>query len=319
MLNRLCRYLDCWRSGVLAVGIHHCLLILLERHHELKQNTLDFLDAIPYHFLNSVAYIWEPKTNLSFDPLRLEAYQWHLRGWPSWVFFLVLTSIQWFIFGAAVSKAISLWRERANRTRYRHAPILKLFAVVLGAYVLWYGWITAYSYRWYLRRLPMNHYELCGIVGVKFPSQTEVKTWKTKDNYSRSAFFRAYQRGSPARLGTIGYPEQNGPYHSWLFIDQAEKPVRKMSYVMDLLGYVRFRDFLYRGWTAESTDEFDEIRLLTYKEVKELYNQSRNLRAGEIGDRCLMNSVSFFNDGTDLLYLAVYRNNGDWGRVIEIY
>lgn len=319
MLNRPRRYLDNWRSGVLAVGIHHCLFLLLEVHSEFKENIFDYLDALPYHFLNSVAYIWEPHTSLSYDPLWLEAYEWIRRGWLSWVIFIVLTSIQWFIFGAAVSKAIALWRGGANRAQYKHSPILKLFTVVFLAYLLWYGWITAYSYRWYLRRLPMRHFELCGILSTKFPAPPEVEAWKSKENAARSSFFRAYKSGSAARVATIGHPQESGPYKLWLFIDRAAKPVRKIAYVMDLFGSVRFRDFLYKGWADEGTNEFDEMKLLTYSEAKELYRQSRNLQPGETGDRCLMNAIGFFHDGTDLLYLAIYRKNKYGGRVADIY
>jgi hypothetical protein len=316
MLNRLSRYLDNWRSGVLAVGIHHSLLLLLEKHNE---DIFDYLDALPYHFLNSVTYIWEPKTSLLFNPLWLEAYEWFRRGWLSWTFFIVLSSIQWFIFGAAVTKAISLWRGGANRAEYGRVPILKLCGVVFLAYLLWYGWIAAYSYRWYLRRLPMKNYELCGIINTEFPAPSEVEAWKSKENAARLCFFRAYQSGSAARLATIGYPEEYGPYTTWLFMDKAERPVRKLVYVLDHLGSIRFRDFLYKGWTIESTGEFDEMKLLTYPEVKELYNQSRNLRFNETGDRCLVNAIGFYHSGTDLLYLAIYRKNEDRGRVARVY
>jgi hypothetical protein len=319
MLNRLRRYLDSWRSGVLAVVIHHCLLLILERHNEFKENVFDYIDALPYHFLNSVAYIWEPKTNLPFDPLWLEAYEWLRRGWPSWVLLIALTSIQWFIFGAAVGKAISLFRKGANRAQYWQTPIIKLLTVTFLAYLLWYGWITAYSNRWYLRRYFMGHYELCGIVNTAFPESSEAQAWKAKENAARAAFFKAYQSGSAARIASFGYSEEYPPDKSWLIIERAAKPVREITYVMDLLGSVRFRDFLYRGWAAESTDEFEEMKLLTYSEAKELYSQSRNLRFGQAGDRCLMNAIGFFHDGTGLIYLAVYRKNDEKGRVADIY
>jgi len=213
---------------------------------------------------------------------------------------------------------ISLLRARANRALWRQAAILKLSAAVCLVYLLWYGWIIAYSYRWYLQRLPMSRYEYCGTINTDFPTPSGLEAWIAKENAARSSFYKAYQRCSAARLASIGHPEEYGPYTSWLIVEKAERPVRKMTYIDDSFGSTRFRDFLFKGWTLEYTAEIAEMRLLTYAELKNLRDREQNLRAGEPGDRYLIHAIGFYHRITDQLYLAVYPNESA-GKTIEIY
>jgi hypothetical protein len=320
MLNRISRYLDPWRFGVLATGIHHFLFFLAEKDWRFEAfRIFDYLDALPYHFLNSIAFIWEIKADQPYHPLWLEQYEWGRRGLCSWVLFIVLSSIQWFILGAALGKATTLWRRGELARRYLVEPLFKLFMGIILSYLLWYSWITAYSNRWYLQRMPINNYELCGIINTRFPAPHQVDTWKSKENATRISFFSAYQRGSEARIATIVYPEEYVPYEEWLFIGKAARRSKMITIVSNRLESVRFRDFLFKGWTDSRTYEFEDMKLLSYPEAREMYDQFRNYGYNNTGVFCYINANAFLYDGNDRLYLAIYRKDAEGRRMAEIY
>ncbi len=297
-----------WRFGLFAVITHHCGLLLLEWHYRFVANPLDYLDAIPYQLLNSVAAAW----NLdNYGPLFDLGSEWFTRGWKFWCLFLILTSIQWFLIGSAIGKAKSLLDRKVLRLMWRREPILKLAGVVWLLYVIWYAWVFGYSYRWFFSHWPMR-YEYCGILNTMTPSL------EAAENSNRMRFLLAYQKGSAARLATIGYPEEHGPYTSWFFLEDAKQPVEEMYILRDHLHSFRFRDFTLKGWTVGLKSKFIRMSILSYVNVKECYDRTRKLRVSEPREDCAVFASSFYDSRTDQQYLAIYTEQGSV-RLVAIY
>lgn len=301
--NYLQDFSEHWRFGTGVAIIHHLLFLICQIHNPWKENGFDYLDGAAYHLLNSISDLLANRGG-SYA-LWLQQYEWIHRGWISWIVFLLISSAQWLILGAACASILTKLHKGQYKMLLRRDSILKIAGAVCAFYFIWYSWLFLHSYRYQIKRFATD-YEYCGVLNLQYGDAPQHDARRAAEDLARSKFCEYYKTRLRAKLGSIGYPEEYLPYRHWLFSDGVEGSI---SWVHDFRGSVRFRDVNFRGWSEEHVLWFKTMQMIDYERARAIYAHHH----------CLVESNAFFDHARDQLYLLIQYNDSEYGEQSIIF
>jgi hypothetical protein len=292
-----------WRFGTGVAIIHHLMFLIYQIRNPWKENAFDYLDGAAFHLLNSISDLLVNRGGPYF--LWLQQYEWIYRGWISWIAFMLISSAQWLILGAACASILTLLRKGQCKLLLKRDSLLKIAGAICAFYFIWYSWLFLYSYRYQIKRSGTK-YEYCGVLNLQYGDAPQHYARRAAEDLARSKFYESCTTRIRAKLGAIAYPEEYPPYRHWLFFDGVEGSI---SWVHNFRGSVRFRDVNFRGWSEEHALPFKTMQMIDYEQARAIYAKHH----------CLVESTAFFDHDRDQLYLLIQYNDSEYGEQSIIF